>query len=372
MAQINDQAPPLPATVAVPVQNFVMSMIAKKPEDRPASTAIVARAATALRRGDIAAAVAAVPAIGAGVDDATQLLTQAGATSATTRLMPSAVPVEAAAAEQRPPKKRSPWTWPLIALIALLIIVLAGTLWAIFGQPSGGADPSKSPSTPSRATSPSVSQTETAAPVNVGALGLESMSCDDAAATLTENELIPKREEGSPAPSKDKVGYVEKISNTGNATPGDTITLTCYTAQTEITTKPKAATITGEDGQVVEGGHAIVTLPDFTCPSGTGNLSGYTVTATNGQFINGSNSGNTSTISTGASPGDLQLTVTGKPTDTLTVSYTATCSGGNGDLTSPSSPDKSVTINPAPSPSTPPAEGQGDGTVPEPGTTDQP
>ncbi len=66
MAQINEQAPPLPPTVAEPVQNLVMAMIAKKPEDRPASAAAVARAATALRRGDVAAAAAAVPAIIAG------------------------------------------------------------------------------------------------------------------------------------------------------------------------------------------------------------------------------------------------------------------------------------------------------------------
>src|SRR5919107_4432021 len=33
MAQINEQPPPLPATVAAPVQNLVMAMIAKKPED---------------------------------------------------------------------------------------------------------------------------------------------------------------------------------------------------------------------------------------------------------------------------------------------------------------------------------------------------
>ena len=58
MAQINEQAPPLPATVAQPVQNFVAAMIAKKPEERPGSAATVARAATALRRGDLAAAEA--------------------------------------------------------------------------------------------------------------------------------------------------------------------------------------------------------------------------------------------------------------------------------------------------------------------------
>ena len=81
MAQINEQPPPLPPTVAVPVQNLVMAMIAKKPEDRPASSAAVARAATALRRGDVAAAAAAVPAIATGAsvgDDMTQLLAPAG------------------------------------------------------------------------------------------------------------------------------------------------------------------------------------------------------------------------------------------------------------------------------------------------------
>jgi serine/threonine-protein kinase len=67
MAQINDAPPPLPETIAEPVRNFVMAMIAKKPEDRPATASAVARAATALRRGDIAGAVAIVPAIaGAG------------------------------------------------------------------------------------------------------------------------------------------------------------------------------------------------------------------------------------------------------------------------------------------------------------------
>ena len=60
MAQINDAPPPLPATIAEPVRNFVMSMIAKKPEDRPATASAVARAATALRRGDVAGAAARV------------------------------------------------------------------------------------------------------------------------------------------------------------------------------------------------------------------------------------------------------------------------------------------------------------------------
>src|ERR1700754_5144741 len=75
MAQINETPPDLPATVAEPVRALVFSMIAKNPADRPASTAHVARAAEALRRGDVAAATAAVPAIAdAGLTRATTLL----------------------------------------------------------------------------------------------------------------------------------------------------------------------------------------------------------------------------------------------------------------------------------------------------------
>ena len=365
MAQINDAPPPLPATVAQPVQNFVMSMIAKKPEDRPASTAIVARAATALRRGDVAAAIAAVPAIGAGVDAATQLLTAAGDTSAATRLLPEAslLPGQPAAAEEQKKKKRSPWTWPLIALIALLVIVLVGTLWALFGNQKPSAT-----KTTTTVSAPSTPSSPLPTPVNVDALSLVGMKCDAAAALLEDNDLTARTTDGSPAASKDEQGTVQSVDPIGNATPPATITLTCSTAPATITQKPSAASITGsgDNGQVIEGGTATVTVPDFTCPSGTGNLSGYSFTATNGQFVNGSNSGDKSTIETGTSPGELTLNVTGTEGQSLEISYTATCSGSNGDLTSPAS-TKSVTIGaaavepPVDDTPTPPADSEGSG-----------
>src|SRR3954454_17512220 len=127
MAQINETPPELPPTVPQPVRNLVMSCIAKSPSDRPASAANLARAAQALRRGDIAAAAAAVPGIlphGASLppnDDATQLLTTAGAgTSAATTVLPAggygtgaagAVGAAATAEEldDEEPHKRNPW-----------------------------------------------------------------------------------------------------------------------------------------------------------------------------------------------------------------------------------------------------------------------
>ena len=54
MAQINEAPPELPVTVSEPVRNLVFACIAKNPADRPASAAHLARAAQALRRGDVA------------------------------------------------------------------------------------------------------------------------------------------------------------------------------------------------------------------------------------------------------------------------------------------------------------------------------
>ena len=90
MAQINETPPDLPVTVSEPVRNLVYACIAKNPADRPQSAAHLARAATALRRGDVQAAAAAVPAVlgAAGATAATMLMPQQGATAATTVLPP--------------------------------------------------------------------------------------------------------------------------------------------------------------------------------------------------------------------------------------------------------------------------------------------
>ncbi|MFY9714886.1 MAG: protein kinase, partial [Microbacterium sp.] len=192
MAQINEQAPPLPPTVPIPVQNLVMAMIAKKPSDRPSSSATVARAAQALRRGDLNSAAIAVPAIAGGAasdDDATRMMTGlAGADS--TRILPTtaSLPVEGDEPEKEK-KKRSPWTWPLIALIVILLVVLGGTIWTLMNQGTTGADPSSPPpATPITTPTPKPS-TNTPAPepepVDVDALGLVGMTCDEALTAAT-------------------------------------------------------------------------------------------------------------------------------------------------------------------------------------------
>ncbi|SDG49674.1 serine/threonine-protein kinase [Microbacterium pygmaeum] len=341
MAQINDQAPPLPPTVAVPVQNLVMAMIAKKPEDRPASAAAVARAATALRQGDVAAAAAAVPAIAAGAatgDDMTQLLTPAGQTAAATQMLPSAGPVDEI---EEPKKKRSPWTWPLIALIVLLLLVLGGTLFAFFSN----QDPAPAPTTSTTApapqptkTTPAPSPTETR--VDVGALGLTGISCDEARGKVEAAQLVANCVEGNAAGTADQVGQVYSVNPTGRVDVGTTIELTYYGGEVPLGV-PTAPT--ANPTSVTPGGSLTVTWPAFTCPSGTGSVSSYNFTATNGTFANGQ--------STSAFTPDVRnapVTVPVNATGSVLVTYTVTCSGGSaGQRTTDPSGEATATITAA-------------------------
>lgn len=344
MAQINEQPPPLPPTVAVPVQNLVMAMIAKKPEDRPASAAAVARAATALRRGDVAAAAAAVPAVAAGVagaDDATQLLTAGGATGAATMLLPAA---DAEALEEEgegEKKKRSPWTWPLIALIVLLLLVLGGTLWAIFAN-QGDADPG--PSTPSNSSTPSPTpsrSTPTPTPsderVDVSALQLEGKQCEEARQIVSDAGLVGNCVTGNAAPTEGEVGIVYDVNPTGRVEEGRTIDLTAYGPQVAM---PAPGAPTLNPTEVLPGGTTQVSWPGYTCPAGEGSVSAYNLSATNGTFPNGK-----STSAFGQGDRNAQITVPTNASGSVIVTYTVTCTGGqSGERTSGGSPEATATI----------------------------
>ncbi|MCU1407062.1 MAG: serine/threonine protein kinase, partial [Glaciihabitans sp.] len=130
MAQINEAPPELPVTISEPVRNLVYSCIAKNPADRPASAAHLARAAQALRRGDIAGAVASVPAVVG--DSSLAALEGPNYGNPNTTRMPATATVESTPNTQ--PNKRNPWTWPLVALIVVLLVVLVGTIIALVGQ----------------------------------------------------------------------------------------------------------------------------------------------------------------------------------------------------------------------------------------------
>ncbi|HKS01343.1 MAG TPA: PASTA domain-containing protein, partial [Arthrobacter sp.] len=214
--------PPLPESLPKPVRALLMSMLAKDPKNRPANAIKLAEAAEAIRNGDISAAHAAVPgmllfeggadAMTAPVNIATAPTGVIGSEKNPTAAT-SALPVLGAAAagaaaggaaaaaagdangtptragstlsradaalaaerswDQEPERynepedeperrKRSPWTWPLIALILLVLFAVAGILLSQAGFLSPGQNPAATTSgTPSRSVSTSSTPTPT-------------------------------------------------------------------------------------------------------------------------------------------------------------------------------------------------------------------
>ncbi|HWU45332.1 MAG TPA: protein kinase [Humibacter sp.] len=345
MAQINEAPPELPATVAEPVRNLVFSCIAKNPADRPASAAHLARAAQALRRGDIAAATAAVPAVlsaGAALPTvaATVVLPSgvtAGATAVTTLLSSSQEgPVEE---DEKPSKRRSPWTWPLIALIALLVIVLVGTLIALFSQNSDAPpkaisttthSQSQRPTTPSSSTTPSStpSATPTSAVINKDdylgkPVDVAYASLHDAGFKNVTKVL------GAPATTSKAVNTVSQVTPQGTVNFTDQVVLTYYDAMTTPSAPTSAPTLDPSNPDPVAAGSAVkVDWTAASCPTGQAR-NGYQL------YVNNSRSGDPLPANA------VQGTVTAPDSD-FAVTYTVFC--GDGSIESPQSPPLAVHV----------------------------
>src|SRR5690554_748311 len=331
MAQINDQAPDLPSTVSEPVRNLVYSCISKSPAERPASAAHLARAAQALRRGDVAGATVAVPGVGgtgamAGFPTAD---TQA------TRVLNTAPPSAAAAGATgnvptRPTetKTRSPWTWPLIALIGILLVVLIGTIIALVTSPSDDDVPPTTP-TSTRTTTPTPTETESTT-VAVIAEDFIGKTREEAQALLDELSLNMNALDGDFAPDPSQENRVQRINPSGPAiVKGTTIDVYFYReipGPTEPGAPSAPASFEYEDGTT---GYN-VTWPIYNgCPPGT-NRTAYRATVS-GAVVDTANP---------IPPNVQQVHVRPTGPGTVTFSYTVECAG----IVSPSSPSVSTTV----------------------------
>ncbi|ABM09017.1 MULTISPECIES: protein kinase [Micrococcaceae] len=311
LAQVNDAPPPLPETLPTPVRALLMSMLAKDPKNRPANAIKLAEAAEAIRNGDIATAHAAVPGmllfesttgpITAPVDTATAptgvVTSPYGKEQSTTAT--SALPVlgagaagaalGAAAASDNPltranaleaerqlsddeevvytddenyddaepeRKKRSPWTWPLVALILLVLFALVGFLISQSGFFSPSPAPSESTTTSaSRSASPtSASATPTPRPTETSEAPQPTQSVPQ------KINVIPEQYQGQPFETVSAqlralglgvdgqevfddtapVGIVTGLNPTGPVNPGETITVT-YSKGPELVAVPAIA-----------------------------------------------------------------------------------------------------------------------------------
>jgi serine/threonine protein kinase len=326
MAQINETPPELPATIAEPVRNLVYSSIAKSPADRPASAAHLARAAQALRRGDVAAAATSVP----GIIGTGSLASAAGANygNPTTATRVLSATTGGTPTSPTPAKRRNPWTWPLIALVALLAVVLVGTIIALLAAP--GPTPTHSPTNSSQP--PSHTPTPTPSLVTLKASDIVGLTKADAQAKLQSLGLVMTATDGDPASSSSQVGTAETVQPVGNLPPGTNVTVGFYTAVANPPAPP--APTTADSAPYDSGSTVTVQWVAYTgCPSDL-SLSGYNVTVVNG--------GNTE--SNPLLPSNTQEDITMGTTGTTSVSYTAICGTGSSAIQSDPSPALSLPI----------------------------
>ncbi|MEV7662725.1 protein kinase [Paenarthrobacter sp. NPDC089316] len=308
LAQVNDAPPPLPETLPTPVRALLMSMLAKDPKNRPANAIKLAEAAEAIRNGDIATAHAAVPgmllfesatgpitapvntataptgvvtspygkeqsstatsalpvlgagaagaAVGAAAASADNPLTRANALEAERQLNDDEEVIYSDDERYDDPeperKKRSPWTWPLVALILLVLFALVGFLISQSGFFSPSPAPSQSTSTtPSRSSTPSPTQsTPTPTPTQTSEKPTPTQS------TPQKINIIPEQFEGQPFEAVSAqlralgfgvngqeefnpavAGTVLRLNPTGPVDPGITITVT-YSKGPEMVAVP--------------------------------------------------------------------------------------------------------------------------------------
>ncbi|UOQ59388.1 protein kinase [Leucobacter rhizosphaerae] len=343
MAQINDTPPDLPDDVPEPVRNLVYACLAKDSAGRPQTAAKLAQAAAALHRGNVQLAASYVPQVLGAEEPATTAMPQAtqvmdAATTAlpqTTALAGQTAPaafIDGDEPEEEPQKKKkSPWTWPLITLVALLLIIGGGTAFALWGN-SGGDTPKPTTSTTKTTTSKTPTTTTPPAPTTgvVDANQLVGMNIDEAVGFLQGQGFTDVRAAaGDPS---DTPGVVTAVNPTGEKVPFDqTITLTHTVAFGDI---PAPNAPNGPANATVGD---TVTLQGIsgTCPAGLGS-------PTNFQVLLSSVDGAAGTVTSPASGGSAQVKVTAA--GVLSVTYTFDCTNGSFSATSPASGALNITV----------------------------
>ncbi len=276
LAQVNDAPPPLPDTLPTPVRALLMSMLAKDPANRPANALKLAEAAEAIRDGDINRAHAAAPGmllfeattgpITAPVDlDATTATTvvaqaPAPATSALPTVAESIVasqpdsilsradslaaempweeePEESA--EAAPVKRgRSPWTWPAVALIVLVLFAIGAFVLQGMGVFNPGTPPATTPATTTKSSTATTAATTTSAPPTTSSAPTTTASsqvtlfpaqyagrpfAEVQTDLINKGMQVDKAEEFS---AEVGAGMVIGINPSGAVTKGDIITVT--------------------------------------------------------------------------------------------------------------------------------------------------
>lgn len=234
-------------------------------------------------------------------------------------------------------KKRSPWTWPLIALFLLLAIVTTGALVALFTQQNNATPVETTSSAPSQTPSEEPTPVDTPSPtsnrVNLTEADVIGLTIAEARAKLGELELVATEEPGNAAESEDQVGRVYYVDPTGPVEKGTTITLRAYGPVPPPPT-PETPTEAPEAPETAEpASNVTISWPAQSCPEGQ-TLEGYRIIVEGG----GASFQGTNPTSPEATDGTVKA-----GTENFTVRYSYLCDG----VESEASPAAEVTVEPA-------------------------
>jgi serine/threonine-protein kinase len=238
--------------------------------------------------------------------------------------------------EETAEKKRNPWTWPLIILIAILAIVLIGTIIAFAMNGNDGKSGGKTTTTPPVSTSstPTSAPPSSSAPtaIQIDRTHFIGMNVDAARAEIEALGLPVNAVVGAPATEPGLANTVTDVNPSGPVQPGTTITLTYYGDPEQPSAPSAAPTVT--PSSVKAGKSFDVSWPAASCPAGQ-TLSGYAIT------VNGPA---TQPSPVAADVTKVTIATNDDATGQITVTYNYFC----GQLSSPESPAATVTIEEGP------------------------
>lgn len=264
LAQVNDPPPALPAKVPAPVAALIMCLLSKDPAERPKSATALASAIDAIRRGDISAAIKAVPTLGHFLPEgantpSTQAMTAPTAVAPvakrfgsgqkqnsqpSTAEMPVVTPGQPTGsrpAVQQPQKKKPYVLW--VALLLVLVLLGIGVWWMMASQNSSPtSDASSSPtasstvSTTAEASTASPEGEETAADteqtVTIDPAAYQGRKVEEVTNELVNQGLSPKT---TGVASNQAADTVLSVSPTGAVKVGSTITIEYSTGPQPVT-----------------------------------------------------------------------------------------------------------------------------------------
>ncbi len=333
MAQIKETPTELPSSIPSAVRALVMSCMSKKPQGRPISGEALAKAATAISRGDNEGGLSAIP----PANSAPEKNAKQNLVSSTSQF------------DTVEPRKLGKNFWIFSGIGGFIAVALIATSLSVLLQspPEPAAEDPPVLSLPAEEEPPPVSEEQNDAPDELGELGqLEIQTVE-----VVEQEIVGKTQAqvleilkqnnlrldaitGNIAPSPDLVSTAYRVNPQGTVAT-DTLVAVYFYAEIPQPPQPRNISVTPADGPWAPAQEILLEWPGYAqCPAGF-DLTGYGVQIVGGEILD--NNG-----ATELQPEQTSLNVRLGDGDNMAVSYLVRC----GSLNSPLSSELSIGITP--------------------------